>query len=98
MRKPWYIWLSLLGFMYLYLLIILRTLRGSLRHEKGTLDRWIWAVGVLFGLMICLMLPTWLLSIALHQTMFEGLILVYFYFAGVFVTYQLYKWKKKHFD
>lgn len=103
MKKPWYIWLSVIGF-----LIISYQCRISLLHnaKKRDYNLWfrfngkvlcLWGLGLMIP--ICFML--FIFNVIQKINYFGGLginivILIYTFFCGVIISGKLYDWKREN--
>lgn len=104
MKKPWFIWLSLLAFFGLFAVLSVKQC-AKLFRGAFDMERWIAFCGRCLGLFFLLfMLPGVLLQ-ALNSAVFaeysaawsavQCLILVYLYLICVWLNLQLYRWAKK---
>lgn len=106
-KKPWYIWLSIVAFSFLWL----NTVRGLLffRRRKGNtkaFNSWIGALGNCIKLVIVyLILPTipflvaydYFLEIDYALALVINCIqIIALYFGGVFITYKHYLWREEN--
>jgi len=112
LKKPWYIWLSIFGFMYLWS----KTSSQFKFHSKSLKDKsgkpihymalWPEAVGnmLLSGLIV--LMPSVAFSVifsgiassisSFAETVFNYLLFVVLYFSGVWAANRHDKWRKKH--
>lgn len=94
-KTPWFIWLSILGLIYLQFMYSSHYMTTPGRWEDQNLNRWLGYTARLFGLFIgVFFVPVVLMGYLLPdswpaKTCAE---LVYTYFAFVFVTWRLYRY------
>ena len=107
MRKPWFIWLSILAFTFLWwdttrLLVFTK----SKNEDKGSkFELWIRAIGNFTAITVCyIMLPMLLLVIAIDLsgnysnllgTIVNAIALICLYFLGVYAAYKHSLWRRK---
>ena len=106
MKKPWYIWSSLIGFMVLYIFLLLKQFIRFFQKRPFDMSLWLAFCGRSVGLFFLLiMVPsivavTSISAIFSEQTLAWNIALcilwIYIYFAGVFLTLQLHRWATKH--
>lgn len=102
MKRPWYIWTSLFGFIFLWIKLCFRALQGLFRREKGLMDWWVPGCFLVFGLLAgCLGVPVILLDVLAglrseNVAIIRCLSLIWTYFSGVFITAVLDNWERKH--
>ena len=106
-KKPWYIWLSVFAFMYLFCATLLHFKFLKL-SEGDNLEKWFKAVLHLSLAFLCLFGPlfalspllSWILSRLEEGTnMHEAvgfLAFIILYFSGVYATYRHYIWRKNN--
>ncbi len=105
MKKPWYIWLSLLGFVGLFHSIIFKIFFVI---KPFDFNKWVGFCGKFFALFLGAFMAPVALSLLIYDmvsnaNVFLGeifLFVVWFvaYFCGVFITYRLQKWKQENID
>lgn len=105
MKKPWYIWLSILGFMGLFVSVIIKI---GFVIKPFDFNKWVSFCGKFFALFLGAFMAPVALSLLIYGMvsnanaligeifLFAAWIVVYF--CGVFVTYRLHKWKQKNID
>ena len=104
MKKPWFIWLSIFGFMGLFGVLGWKQF-AALFHKSFDMTRWVLFLGHSMGLFFLLVvLPGPVLSM-LISAIFGGssgafavascLLLAYVYFVCVFINLHLYRWARK---
>ena len=99
-KAPWFIWLSFFGLIFIHGKYSFKYAASKTKFEDKNLNRWLGYLarfaGLFFGvfaiptvLMLCLIMDKmpepW-------YTIWNCIILAYAYFAGVFITWRLYRY------
>lgn len=104
MKRPWFIWLSLFGFIGLFAVL---ALKQFFQFFKGSFDtsRWVIFLFHSIGLFVLLVMLQGVLFTILVSVFFveqsaagyvvQSVFLIYMYFICVFLNLQLYRWAKK---
>lgn len=98
-KHPWFIWLSLLGLMWVHGNVSAKTLRSRTKFEDEEFNRHLGYTGRLLGLMLgMVMIPSAVMCYLMGlmpepwATVWNCFILLYVYLAGVFITDHLYQY------
>lgn len=98
MKKPWYIWLSIIGFMFVFISAVINAL------NKKDFSIWLRLVGKVFllflGYLIMLCISLIILGFIssvniVVGNIFNVFVILLAYFGGVVITYKLYIYKQK---
>ena len=108
MKKPWYIWLSVPAFAFLWGDTARRIwcIKNKNLHKSSAMDIWIEALINMFKITICyLMFPTGLFILAIelagnHSYLLRGIVnciaIVLLYLLGVYATHKHILWREKY--
>ena len=99
-KAPWFIWLSFLGLMFLNGKHSIQCMAGKPKYTGKEFDRHCGYTVRLIGLFIGVFgIPTLLMEYLIMDrmpepwyTVWNCIVLVYAYFAGVFITWRLYRY------
>ena len=105
MKKPWFIWLSLLSFLALFFVMGMKQFYAFITRRGFDMSGWVAFLGRSVGLLVVLvMIPVALLN-ALISFIFQEssmiwnialcMLWAYIYFICVFINLRLYRWGKK---
>ncbi|MDY3281118.1 hypothetical protein [Dysosmobacter sp.] len=106
MKKPWFVWLSLMGFMGLYIFLVFKQFIGFFQKRPFDMSLWVEFCGRSIGLLFLLIMVPSLVIVTLISAIFSERTLgwnislcalwLYIYLIGVFLTLQLYRWARKN--